>query len=478
MEDTRPNPAEVLEQARAFSRAGHPDHAVAILKTLPDGGDTDPLLQVAIALELQRNLLACADNSPDPTFRLALFFRAQTAFYRAIYIDPCRQEAYRLHAEFWRRLRRDDMAARLLRSILCAAPDPACRRLLNECGVSGPGANEASVEDRASSEFHTWRKDGRLPRLLVLTIPGYDPGMDVLFDGLCSVLGPENVTEFPYKPLLHGQHAEAADNYPTTFNHPGTPRSLAWICEHLHAGHFDVVLFADLLKTIPRETMDRILAAGSKIPWAVVDGWDDASNNLPLMREHLAPVIPCAYFKREMIAGVDYGQEAIPLPLSYPGGRVPRAFPRKRTQALFWAGNRYYGQRRLYLEHVEAAMNTTLNQKYPQHEYIEALQSSHLGLCLFGFGFDTVRYYEVPAHGALLMAERPPIRIPFNFIEGRDALFFDDLRDLLAKLDDLFQHPQRIPEMAQNGHRHFLRYHTSSARARQLLHSLANRLRN
>ncbi len=478
MADEYPNPAEILEQARGLSRAGQPDRAVALLKTLPDGGETDPLLQVSIALEMQRNLLACADDSPDPVFRLALFFRAQTAFYRAIYIDPCRREAYRFHAEFWRRLGRDDMAARLLRSILYAAPDPACRRLLETCRVSAPGAHETPIEDNASREFHTWREDGRPPRLLVLTIPGYDPGMDVLFDGLCTVLGPEYVTEFPYKPLLHGQDAEAADDYPTTFNHPGTPRSLDWICEHLRAGHFDVVLFADLLKTIPRATLGRILAAGSTTPWAIVDGWDDASNNLPLMREHLAPVTPRAYFKREMIAGVDYGREAIPFPLSYPDGRVPRAFPRKRTQALFWAGNRYYGQRRLYLEHVEAATKTCFNPKYTQQEYIEALQSAHVGLCLFGFGFDTVRYYEIPAHGALLLAERPPIRIPFNFVEGRDAVFFDDLPDLLVKLDDLFQNPHRIPEIACEGHRHFLRHHTASARARQLLRHLAGRLRH
>jgi len=478
MADAYPNPAEILEQARDLSRTGQPDRAVALLKTLPDGGSTDPLLQVSIALEMQRNLLACADDSPDPTLRLALFFRAQTAFYRAIYIDPCRQEAYRLHAEFWRRLGRDDMAVRLLRSILYAAAEPACQRLLETCRVSVSGTHETPAEDHAAREFHTWREDGRPPRLLTLTIPGYDPGMDVLFDGLCTVLGPENVQEFPYKPLLHGQAAETADDYPTTFNRPGAPRSLDWICEHLRNGYFDVVLFADLLKTIPRATLDRILAAGSKTPWAIVDGWDDASNNLPLLQERLAPVPVCAYFKREMIVGVDYGREAIPLPLSYPDGRVPGVFTRKRTQALFWAGNRYYGQRRLYLEYVEAAMKTTLALKYTQQEYIEALQSAHVGLCLFGFGFDTVRYYEIPAHGALLLAERPPIRIPFNFVEGRDAVFFDDLPDLLAKLEDLFQHPQRIPEMAREGHRHFLQYHPASARARQLLRHLADRLRH
>ncbi len=159
----------------------------------------------------------------------------------------------------------------------------------------------------------------------------------------------------------------------------------------------------------------------------------------------------------------------IPLPLSYPDNRIPAQMPTRRTTALFWAGNRYYGQRRLYLESLESILNTQFTEKYAPADYRAALLDAHMGLSLFGFRFDTVRYWEVPAHGAMLLAERPPTCIPHNFKDGESALFFDTLPELLECLSEFLQHPRQIPVIAAHGHAHLRQYHTGSARARQLL---------
>lgn len=88
---------------------------------------------------------------------------------------------------------------------------------------------------------------------------------------------------------------------------------------------------------------------------------------------------------------------------------------------------------------------------------------------MFGFGFDTVRYWEAPAHGCMLLAERPPLRIPFNFKDGESAVFFDDLAELEDKLEYYLEHPEETVPIARAGHAVVKQYHTGVARAAQLL---------
>ena len=80
-----------------------------------------------------------------------------------------------------------------------------------------------------------------------------------------------------------------------------------------------------------------------------------------------------------------------------------------------------------------------------------------------------MRYWEVPAHGALLLAERPPIEIAHNFVDGVHAVFFDDLPDLKAKVTYLMDHPEACAAIAQAGHTHLKEFHTGTTRAQQLL---------
>ena len=105
-----------------------------------------------------------------------------------------------------------------------------------------------------------------------------------------------------------------------------------------------------------------------------------------------------------------------------------------------------------------------------------ALGNSRIGLNIFGFGFDTVRYWEIPAHGAMLLAERLPIDIPHNFVDGESAVFFDDLSDIEQKLAYYMEHLDEAAAIAARGHTHFMKYHTASARARQMLGWMQSRL--
>ena len=80
-----------------------------------------------------------------------------------------------------------------------------------------------------------------------------------------------------------------------------------------------------------------------------------------------------------------------------------------------------------------------------------------------------MRYWEVPAHGCMLLSERLPIRIPHNFRDGESAVFFDDLEQLETRLAHYLASPEDARAIGRAGHEHLKHYHTGSARARQMM---------
>ena len=99
-----------------------------------------------------------------------------------------------------------------------------------------------------------------------------------------------------------------------------------------------------------------------------------------------------------------------------------------------------------------------------------------MGISLPGNGFDTVRYWELPAHGVLLLSERLPLAIPHDFVDGKHAVFFDTVAELRDKADYYLAHPQEAIAIARSGHAYLLEHHTGSARARQCLGQIQQRL--
>lgn len=446
-----------VEHAYALLDGGHPDWAFDLLERLPEEALPDAVAQMEAAVAMQVALLGWPADAPKAPL-LRRFSRAQQQFYKAVYIYPLLQSAYVCQAEFWMKLGRPDMARRLLRSIQHAAPRIEVKERLEvipETQAIADTEHEPSVWDPAFR-----------PRMSIVTYADGDSGMDVLYDGLCRVLGADRLQEYPYKPSLHG---EGECRHPSVCCHPGTPKTVEQLEAELRAGEYDFILFADALQRTPREEVLRLVRAHPKVPVAVYDTWDDCNDLQEDIRRHLEVERFCGYFKREMLAGVPYGPGACPLPLAYSDGRVPAKFPGERTHDLFFAGNRVFGLRRLYLEHLELKLGRSFADEFAPDEYAARLDRSLIGLDFFGFGFDTVRYWEVPAHGGMLLAERKPVRIPHNFEDGVSAVFFDDLPELEEKLEYYLDHSEEAARIAAAGHRHFMAHHTASARARQFL---------
>ena len=457
-----------LLHARALFNAGHPGWAYEVLDRVPEHLLSEAEFRAAYQGERQLCLLAW-DKVGDTEGRLGRFFQSQSMFYEAAWNDPQLELPYLCQAEFWRRIGNDDMAARMLRTIRHVSTLEEIERRLS---MYRPEKRGWGLYEEAPP----WTAGARLPRILFV-IPGRPHyGLDVLYDGLCTVLGDQNVVDYPWKPTLHGERPTELANYPCMFNRRGESLDLPAVLQLLSEGAFNAILVGDIEQHVGPEAMRALLDAAPETPVFVVDQQDDPLNNLPGMLAFMGRTSVAGYFKREMLACHNYGANVRPLPFAYADHRVPQVLPVKRSQALFWAGHRMYGLRTLYLQRVESMLGERFDRKYTQEEYAQALRDSRIGLNIYGFGYDTVRYWELPAHGCMLLAERMPIRIPHNFRDGESAVFFDDLPDLEVKLAYYVAHEDEAAAIALRGREVLIRHHTASARARQMLGYMAELL--
>ena len=418
--------------------------------------------------EKQLCLLAM-DKPGSPYPQLHLFNGALMLFYDIVEVAPTFHEGYQNQAEFWHRIGDDDMASRILRSVHHADSRKGVVEQTARYRRPSPVREEAAPEWSG-----TWR-----PRVLMILLQGRSHyGLDVLYDGLCRVLGDDHVVDCPSKPSLHGCIPDRLEYYPCLFNRQGTPMPFGQVLDEIRDGRFGLILFAISEPGQDYSEVRAIVRESGDIPLFVIDAGDDCVNNLPEALSVLGRESVDGYFKREYLACGDYGANAFPFPLAHADNLVLDDITRPRPYPVFWAGHRLFGMRRLYLHRMETMLHATFDAVYTQQEYVNRMRASRIGVNIFGAGFDCVRYWELPANGCLLFAERLPIRVPHNFRDGETAIFFDDLKEFEDKLEYYLAHPQLAADIARAGHEHFKRHHTASARARQVLGYIEQALAN
>ena len=442
--------------------------ALAVLNEVPEHWYTSDEARGLHEAERLVCLLA-QDRHAGPRLRLLHFVSALHAYNRACTFVPLHVPAYQCMAAFWRGVGRPDMGRRLLTTVETILPSPAGAESLERLTGQGPAEREFN--------YPAYRPENPL-RILFLCHPESDFGADVLFDGLRRVLGSENVVGYPWKPTLHGESPELAFGYPCTFGWPDGPVPVSSLEKELAEGRFDVILHCDAHGTLPVEDTRRLLDAAGSTPVFLLDTWDECGNLQEIIPERDGIRHVAGYFKREMVAGLDYGPNAWPLPFAYPDDRFMEWDDSVEREGDFWAGKLIGGARRLLLSWLtpQVPIAGAWGTPYSQADYAALLRQQMIGLCFFGNGFDTVRYWELPAHGVMLLAERSPLVIPNNFEDGVQAVYFDHAADLLDKTRYYLAHPAEAAAIARAGHAHAREYHTGTVRARQCLGVIQARL--
>ena len=121
----------------------------------------------------------------------------------------------------------------------------------------------------------------------------------------------------------------------------------------------------------------------------------------------------------------------------------------------------------------ERAYDNRSGHPIPTPRYHGGLARSRIGLSVFGAGQECARFWEVLAAGALLLSERPTLAGVNLPVDGVEALYFENRKQLEALIAWVVQHPREAEEMASAGHRWAMSHATGQALASRLLAGVA-----
>jgi hypothetical protein len=316
-------------------------------------------------------------------------------------------------------------------------------------------------------------------KVLFLNHPEPDYMEALICLGLCQTLGPDNVVDYPYKGSYHGE----LEYYPSFYT-PGetsNTKPYEWFDAKLgrrwerdevieRIGEFDLVVLAsprkkvvenmaDLISTVGRQAMKRVVA---------IDGEDYSDIRWDLITRFA----PSVYFKRELLDHEPRNAQI--LPIRFASSVLPHSSNTKDIDVFFPASNSWPGR-------VEAweALRQTFGKGFVggpgfwlgRDEYLAAAARSKIAVSIRGYGYDTLRYWEIPAfERTLLVSDRSPlVKASHPFEDGRHALYFSSVQELISIVRRALDNDSERERIAKSGNEHLQAYHTPRARAQQLL---------
>ncbi len=181
------------------------------------------------------------------------------------------------------------------------------------------------------------------------------------------------------------------------------------------------------------------------------------------------------YAKREVMLDLEDDHRILPFPFAFEKEMIPPAPEREKVHevfGLFHSGSHPFRQEvmeQIPEYHHRWCRIVEPDERVSRQEYFRQMQLAEKGLSIRGYGFDTVRFWEILAAGLPLFSQRPIIKIPFLPKEGKEAVYFDNAGDLRTKLEAFKRMPGKCSEIAQAGHALFLARHTCRKRAEYLV---------
>lgn len=336
----------------------------------------------------------------------------------------------------------------------------------------------------------------RQPRILfIAATDGEDYGVQGLYDGLCDYLRAENVVEWPTCPFHHWplwtqRTYDSQCNWPEVLYRESDVRAM------LIAGQIDYVF-------VSSGRQPAASAALCLAPW-----FDHSRYGVMLFdledHGHMDAIDPYfsvpqidrnvrLVFKREVSLGtkLECPVPISPIPFGYPRSRAyPPHLKRPDAKLVFFHANGWHWEddqsirgplvralKSRFGDQADVGISECSNGNWDGRmmpdEYMDRLRACRIGISVRGAGSDTNRYWETPAAGCVLVSDRPTHLIPDNFIQGKEAFFYDTVDEAIAIIEDLQANPAKLAAVAQAGYEKWMERHTTLARARFVLRQTA-----
>lgn len=314
-------------------------------------------------------------------------------------------------------------------------------------------------------------------KVLFLNHPEADYGEYFLYNGLCDILGAENVWDFPYKKSYHGEvhvydrpWAGGASGCTAPFEFANARQSNVRteqdVLDALRSDSFDLIVVGSPRYEAARNL--RRLHPEMRTPRIVLHDGEDYGDvdYFGLTKECQIRLV----LKRELAPGAfgPRGVEVRPFPFSCPihGDQDQVA---KEVDVLCAVGdsNPVRGAAKAVVASLPSSK--VLCGHWGWSRYIELIAQSKIAVAPHGHGQDTVRRWEIPAFDTLLVCERLILVEKNPLRDGEHCVYYSGADDLRDKLTWWLQHDAERERIAQAGQAFVHEHHTNAARARQML---------
>lgn len=322
---------------------------------------------------------------------------------------------------------------------------------------------------------------------------------DYAYASLISVLGRESVIDYPWKPELHyhdlsREQQDYLYRHPRTFSgyhksggpcvfhnlnglfRPGAPLKELYDAVIIGAHRVDSCTVFNILKDMRSPLPPVILLDGEEHydnPWEAESSFDvQKSVDWIFKQVYLkgsswdrVSVLPCpCQFDLYDLFGIpDY-------PSKYPGkivffigdssGPNEGKLRKDCCEAIRKSGLPFFG----------GAVNMKLLY-YP--DYLKNIRACQINLAMGGAVYSTRRYWEIPAVGGFMLAERPYVNQgPHDFKEGVHCDFFSSPEECVDKSRYWFDHPEEAHNIAVAGNEHAKKYHSLASRGEIIIEKI------
>lgn len=321
-------------------------------------------------------------------------------------------------------------------------------------------------------------------KILFINSSSADYVQDLTYSGLVKLLGVKNVIDFHWNKKFHIPYKK----YPKNLGY--VSGSLVPSLLHRSFNHIDAVIIGAAKREAFETYLEIIDHIPAHIPIIFIDGGDQSDIGGGVAFEGSAELYNQAInkrpfdliFKREYLLEDNLGNHVFPFPISFNLDRLPKLSNKTKYDVSFWAVETHSIRVQvleLLQEHFDCRANgTSRNQKFSQYKrkgdfYLQELAACKIILNFRGGGWDTLRYWEIPAVQSLMITQKPGIKIPNDFQSGKHVIHCqDDLSDLIELCDYYLKHDDKRIQIAKAGFEHLKEYHTDIARASYLLEKI------